>query len=163
MDFQKILSSRVTTLVLVALVAVFGIHVGIGAGAARVVATPGPAMAASDRFEIRVRGVQTHGAMPWNGVDPIVTAAQIIMGLQTIASRQVDVTKAPSIISVGRIDGRSGRCVLAQKILGMLVDVGVALPEKDAGHEQPATVLNSVMEVTRAGGGIGIATIIERV
>ena len=85
--------------------AVFGIHVGIGAGAARVVATPGPAMAASDRFEIRVRGVQTHGAMPWNGVDPIVTAAQIIMGLQTIASRQVDVTKAPSIISVGRIEG----------------------------------------------------------
>ena len=85
--------------------AVFGIHVGIGAGAARVVATPGPAMAASDRFEIRVKGVQTHGAMPWNGVDPIVTAAQIIMGLQTIASRQVDVTKAPSIISVGRIEG----------------------------------------------------------
>jgi amidohydrolase len=85
--------------------AVFGMHVGIGAGASRVVATPGPAMAASDRFEIRVRGVQTHGAMPWNGVDPIVTAAQIIMGLQTIASRQVDVTKAPSIISVGRIEG----------------------------------------------------------
>jgi amidohydrolase len=85
--------------------AVFGIHVGIGAGASRIVATPGPAMAASDRFEIRVKGMQTHGAMPWNGVDPIVTAAQIIMGLQTIASRQVDVTKAPSIISVGRIEG----------------------------------------------------------
>jgi amidohydrolase len=85
--------------------AVFGIHVGIGVGDSRVVATPGPAMAASDRFEIRVKGRQTHGAMPWNGVDPIVTAAQIVLGLQTIASRQVDVTQAPSIISIGRIEG----------------------------------------------------------
>ncbi|MBT8040963.1 MAG: amidohydrolase [Xanthomonadales bacterium] len=85
--------------------AVFGIHVGIGAGESRVVATPGPAMAASDRFEIRVKGRQTHGAMPWNGVDPIVTAAQIVLGLQTIASRQVDVTLAPSIVSIGRIEG----------------------------------------------------------
>ena len=95
--------------------AVFGIHVGIGAEA-RVVATPGPAMAASDRFEIRVKGVQTHGAMPWNGVDPIVTAAQIIMGLQTIASRQVDVTKAPSIISIGRIEGGVRNNVIPEQV-----------------------------------------------
>ena len=95
--------------------AVFGIHVGIGAEA-RIVATPGPAMAASDRFEIRVKGVQTHGAMPWNGVDPIVTAAQIIMGMQTIASRQVNVTKAPSIISVGRIEGGVRNNVIPDKV-----------------------------------------------
>lgn len=85
--------------------AVFGIHVGLNPSDALVLATPGPAMAASDRFEIRVKGVQTHGAMPWNGVDPIVVASQIVLGLQTIASRQVDVTLAPSIISVGRISG----------------------------------------------------------
>lgn len=96
--------------------AVFGIHVGIGAGEELVVATPGPAMAASDRFEIRVKGVQTHGAMPWNGVDPIVTAAQIIMGMQTIASRQVDVTKAPSIISIGRIEGGVRNNVIPEQV-----------------------------------------------
>jgi len=52
-----------------------------------------------------VKGQQSHGARPWDGVDPIVVASQIVLGFQTIASRQVDVTLAPSIISVGRISG----------------------------------------------------------
>ncbi len=85
--------------------AVFGIHVGLNPSDSLLLATPGPAMAAADRFVIRVKGAQTHGAMPWAGVDPIVVASQIVLGLQTIASRQVDVTLAPSIISVGRISG----------------------------------------------------------
>jgi amidohydrolase len=85
--------------------AVFGIHVGIGQPGGRFATRPGPMMASSDRYIIRVHGRQTHGARPWDGVDPIVTAAQIVIGLQTIASRQLDVTAAPSIISVGRIEG----------------------------------------------------------
>lgn len=85
--------------------AVFGIHVGIGVPGGQIAVRPGPLMAASDRFSLTVRGRQTHGAIPWHGVDPIVIAAQIVLGLQTIASRQVDVTQAPSIVSVGRISG----------------------------------------------------------
>ena len=85
--------------------AVFGIHVGIGVPGGEVAVRPGPLMAASDRFQITVKGKQTHGARPWDGVDPIVIAAQIVLGLQTIGSRQVDVTLAPSIVSVGRISG----------------------------------------------------------
>ena len=60
----------------------------------------GRELLAADRFQLTVRGRQTHGAMPWNGVDPIVVAAQVVLGLQTIASRQVDVTLAPSINSM---------------------------------------------------------------
>jgi len=85
--------------------AVFGIHVGLGVRGGYFGVKPGPMMAAADRFQITVKGRQTHGARPWGGVDPITVAAQIVMGLQTIVSRQVDVTKAPSIISVGRISG----------------------------------------------------------
>lgn len=85
--------------------AVFGIHVGINQPANSISVKPGPLMAAADRFLITVKGKQTHGAQPWGGVDPIVVSAQIILGLQTIASRQVNVTLAPSIISVGRIQG----------------------------------------------------------
>jgi amidohydrolase len=85
--------------------AVFGIHVGIGVPGGDVAVRPGPLMAAADRFEIKVNGRQTHGARPWDGVDPVVVAAQIVLGLQTIGSRQVDVTLAPSIVSVGRISG----------------------------------------------------------
>jgi amidohydrolase len=85
--------------------AVFGIHVGIGIPGGEIAVRPGPLMAAADMYQITVRGRQSHGARPWDGVDPIVVASQIVLGLQTIASRQVDVTLAPSIISVGRISG----------------------------------------------------------
>jgi len=85
--------------------AVFGMHVGISIPGGQFALKPGPMMAASDSFKITVKGKQTHGARPWDGVDPVVVAAQIVLGLQTIASRQVDVTLAPSIISVGRITG----------------------------------------------------------
>ena len=62
-------------------------------------------MAASDRFRIVVTGRQTHGARPWGGVDPIVTASQIVLGLQTIVARQVDITRYPAIVSLGAIKG----------------------------------------------------------
>lgn len=85
--------------------AVFGMHVGIGKLGGRFSTRPGPLMASADRFQITINGKQTHGARPWDGVDPVTVSAQIVLALQTIASRQLDVTKAPSIISVGRIEG----------------------------------------------------------
>ncbi len=85
--------------------AVFGIHVGLGTPGGQFATKPGPMMASADAFFIRVKGRQTHGARPWDGVDPITVSAQIILGLQTVASRQVDVTRAPSVVSVGRVSG----------------------------------------------------------
>jgi len=84
--------------------AVFGLHVWpIPAGTIAV--REGGTMASSDSFTIKVQGQQTHGAAPWAGIDPIVVAAQIIMGLQTIPSRQLDSTLTPSIVTVGAING----------------------------------------------------------
>jgi amidohydrolase len=83
--------------------AVFGMHVGISVPGGQFAVKPGPMMAAADSYQITVKGKQTHGARPWDGVDPIVVSAQIVLALQTIASRQVDVTLAPSIISIGRM------------------------------------------------------------
>ena len=96
--------------------AVFGMHIGIGQPGGQFAVRAGPMMAAADRFLITVKGKQTHGARPWDGVDPVVVAAQIVMGLQTIVSRQVDVTKAPSIISVGRITGGIRNNVIPDKV-----------------------------------------------
>ncbi|MGH7554992.1 MAG: M20/M25/M40 family metallo-hydrolase, partial [Longimicrobiales bacterium] len=62
-------------------------------------------MASSDALRIVVRGRQTHGALPWGGIDPITVAAQIILGLQTIPSRQMDIATAPSIVTIGMIRG----------------------------------------------------------
>ena len=59
-------------------------------------------MAASDTFEIIVKGRQTHGSMPWRGVDPVVVGSQIVTALQTIVSRNVDITRAPAVVTVGQ-------------------------------------------------------------
>lgn len=80
--------------------AVFGLHVMPGpAGMVRYYS--GPLMASADNFTLIVRGRQTHGAMPWAGVDPIVVGSQIVLGLQTIVSRQLEITKSPAIVTVG--------------------------------------------------------------
>ena len=84
---------------------VFGIHVWSAGTVGHVSYREGPLMASSDRFEITVKGRQTHGSRPWGGVDPIVAAAQVINNTQTIVSRQVDITKAPAVISFGIVDG----------------------------------------------------------
>jgi amidohydrolase len=85
--------------------AVFGLHVLSNFNAGHIGYRAGPAMAAADRFEITVKGAQTHGSMPWLGVDPFVPAAQIVLGLQTITSRQVNVSDVPAVISVGQLEG----------------------------------------------------------
>jgi amidohydrolase len=84
---------------------IFGLHVFAGVEAGTIAYRPGPAMASSDRIRITVTGRQTHGAFPWRGVDPIVISSQIVLGLQTIVSRQVDVTLEPAIVSIGAIKG----------------------------------------------------------
>jgi amidohydrolase len=80
--------------------AVFGLHVFPGR-AGTVTYRGGPLYASSDNFRIVVRGRQTHGAMPWAGVDPIVVGSQIVLALQTIISRQVDLSSANAIVTVG--------------------------------------------------------------
>ena len=80
--------------------AVFGLHVFPGR-AGSVTYRGGPLYASSDNFRIIVHGRQTHGAMPWAGVDPIVVGSQIVLALQTIISRQVDLSSANAVVTVG--------------------------------------------------------------
>jgi amidohydrolase len=85
--------------------AVFGLHVFSGMPAGQIAWRSGPLMASADSYAVTVTGRQTHGALPWRGVDPVVAAAQVVTGLQTIVSRQLDLTKEPAIVSVGQIHG----------------------------------------------------------
>ncbi|RPA58800.1 amidohydrolase [Shewanella frigidimarina] len=84
---------------------VFGMHVTSSMPTGMIGLRSGPAMASEDSFTIKVTGKQTHGSRPWSGVDPIVASAQIINSVQTIISRQVDITKAPAVVSFGAING----------------------------------------------------------
>jgi amidohydrolase len=85
--------------------AVFGIHINSQTEIGKIKYKSGSFMAAADWFTIKVKGRQTHGAYPWSGVDPVSTASQIIQGLQMIVSRQSELTKAPVVITVGKING----------------------------------------------------------
>jgi amidohydrolase len=85
--------------------AVFGLHVFSTLNAGQLGYRSGPLMAASDRFNIVVKGRQTHGSRPWGGVDPIVAAAEIVTSAQNIVSRRQNLTKQPIVVSFGAING----------------------------------------------------------
>lgn len=84
--------------------AVFGLHV-FPLPAGTITYRSGPLMASADTFLIKIQGRQTHGAVPWGGIDPIVIGSQVVMALQTIVSRSVNITEAPAVVTVGRFTG----------------------------------------------------------
>ena len=96
--------------------AIFGLHAWPGkVGTAQY--RSGPTMAAAERMRITVTGVQTHGAAPWGGVDPIVVSSQIIMALQTIMAREVDITAVPGIVTIGSIHGGVRNNIIPEEVV----------------------------------------------
>ncbi len=96
--------------------AIFGIHIGAALETGQLGYRPGPLLAAADVLHITVKGRQTHGASPWNGVDPIVVASQIVLSLQTIVSRQMNITREPVVITIGGIDGGNRFNIIPDKV-----------------------------------------------
>lgn len=96
--------------------AVLGLHVFYTLHAGQIGLREGPLLAGSDRFKIRVFGAQTHGAQPWRGVDPIVTAAAIVSQAQTIVSRQLDISKLPAVLTFGMFQGGVRYNIIPEKV-----------------------------------------------
>jgi len=84
---------------------IFGMHVWASNRVGEISYRAGPVMAAVDSFTIVVKGRQAHGSRPWQSVDPIVTSAQIVSALQTVVSRNIDITDNPAVLSIGAIKG----------------------------------------------------------
>ena len=95
--------------------AIFGLHV-FALPAGTIQYRPGPMMASADSFLIRVKGRQTHGAVPWGGIDPIVLGSQIVLSLQTIISRTVNITEAPAVVTVGRFTGGNRSNIIPEEV-----------------------------------------------
>ncbi|NNK86872.1 MAG: amidohydrolase [Flavobacteriaceae bacterium] len=83
--------------------AIFGLHIGAGQDINTIAYRPGGIMAASQSFEIHVKGKQSHGSTPWTSIDPITISAKIIDGLQTLVSREMPLTKEAVVLSIGKI------------------------------------------------------------
>jgi amidohydrolase len=95
----------------------FGLHIGSQSDAGTITYRSGGIMAASDWFTIKVKGKQTHGSQPWAGIDPVSVSAQIVNGLQTIVSRQTDLTKNPAVISVSTFHGGVRSNIIPEEVV----------------------------------------------
>lgn len=83
--------------------AIFGLHISSGLHVGKITYRPKGLMAASQRFVIDVKGKQAHGSTPWQSIDPVLISAKIIDGIQTIVSRNLQLTKEAAVISVGSV------------------------------------------------------------
>jgi amidohydrolase len=131
--------------------AIFGLHVTSRQNVGFLGYRGGPTMASSDRFSITVHGRQTHGAAPWLGVDPIVTSAQVVLGLQTVVSRGIDISREPAVVTVGMIKGG-----VRENIIPDSVEMRGTIRTFDEGmrdevHERVTTLAEAVARGSRAG------------
>lgn len=102
--------------------AIFGLHIGSGQPINTLAYRPGGIMAASQSFEINVKGKQSHGSTPWTSIDPIMASVKIIDGLQTLISREMPLTKEGIVLSIGKIKSgvRSNIIPESAQIIGTL-------------------------------------------
>lgn len=136
--------------------AVFGLHVIASLNTGVLGYRTGPMMAGSDTFSITVTGQQTHGSRPWGGVDPIVVASQIINSLQTIVSRQIDITAIPAVVTVGAIKGGVRHNIIPDSV-EMIGTVRTF--DKDVRADIIKRMERTVTNVAAASGAKAILTI----
>ncbi len=136
--------------------AVFGLHVFSTLNAGQIGYRSGPAMAASDRFNIVIKGRQTHGSRPWGGIDPIVAAADVIGTAQTIVSRRQNISKLPVVVSFGAIKGG-----IRYNIIPDQVEMIGTIRTFDEGMRQAvfADLKNVAEHVAAAHGATAIAQV----
>ncbi len=112
--------------------AIFGLHISSGTHVGNINYKPGGAMAAAQRFVIKVKGKQAHGSRPWQSVDPIVASAQIITALQTIVSRETELTKEAAVITVGMINAGIRNNIIPEsaEMIGTIRTLDYAMQKK---------------------------------
>ena len=138
--------------------AIFGIHINAQTEIGTIKYKAGAFMASSDWFTIKVKGKQTHGAYPWLGIDPIATAAQIINGLQMIVSRESDLTKAPVVITVGKINGGIRENIIPEELTlaGTIRTLDPAMQQEV--HEKVRLTATKIAESMGATAEVSIDT-----
>ncbi|WP_020535177.1 amidohydrolase [Lewinella cohaerens] len=136
--------------------AIFGIHINSKTPVGEVRFKPGGALAAVNRLVIRVKGKQTHGSTPWTGVDPVTVSAQIILGLQTIVSRQTELTKEAAVISIGKITGGVRSNIIPEEV-EMIGTIRTLDPEMQREiHERIRRTVTHIAEASGATAEVEI-------
>lgn len=135
---------------------IFGLHINSSLEIGQIKYKPGPFMASSDWFTIRIKGKQAHGSAPWSSIDPIVIGTQIIAGLQTIVSRQENIVKAPVVITVGKFhSGIRNNIIPEEAILEGTIRTLDSNMQKDVQYRIRKTAMN----IAEASGAVAEITI----
>ncbi|MBK7938411.1 MAG: amidohydrolase [Lewinellaceae bacterium] len=136
--------------------ALFGLHINSQTEVGQIKYRAGGIMAASDWFYITVHGKQSHGSQPWSGMDPIVVSAQIIEGLQTIVSRQVDLTDQPAVVTVGKIQSGVRANIIPEtaELVGTIRTLDTAMQRKI--HEKIVRTAEKIAESAGARAEVRI-------
>lgn len=136
----------------------FGLHIESNIEVGTIQYKPGAFMASSDWFKIKVTGKSSHGSQPWLGIDPIFVSAQIIEGLQSIVSRQADLTKAPVVITVGKMQsGVRNNIIPEEAVLEGTIRTLDTKMQADV-HSRMKTVVNSIAAASGATAELSIDT-----
>lgn len=135
---------------------IFGLHINSATPVGEIKYKPGAEMAASDWFTIKVKGKQSHGSQPWAGVDPVVIAAQIIQGLQTIVSRQQNLTRAPVVITVGKIHSGVRSNIIPEELV---MEGTIRTLDEDMHKDVHERIRHTANHIAAAGGAIAEVTI----
>ena len=135
---------------------IFGLHINAQTEVGKIKYRPKGTMAASDLYTIKINGKQTHGAYPWLGIDPITTAAQIIMGIQTIVSRNLNITKSAAVISVGQINAGVRSNVIPEELTMTGTIRSLDSKVQDMMHSRLKKVVSSIAESAGATAEIKI-------
>lgn len=128
---------------------VFGLHMDAQTETGKITYHPGGTMASVGDMKITVIGKSSHGASPWTSVDPIVVSAQIINGLQTIVSRNVNLTENPAVVTIGAIHGGNRSNIIPEKV-EML---GTVRTLSDADEKMVFAKVKQIAEKTAEAAG----------
>ena len=132
--------------------AVFGLHV-FPYRTGEVVYRTGALMAAGGTLKIVVHGTQTHGAMPWKGVDPVVVSSQIVLGLQTVVSRQLDLTVSPAIVTVATIHGGVRNNIIPDSVV---MTGTIRTFDETQRRELPGMIKRTVESIAASAGATAV-------
>ena len=135
---------------------IFGLHMSAQSPVGTLSYRSGGSQASSDRFTIVIKGKQTHGGMPWNGIDPIVIGSQIVMGLQTVVSRMTPLTESPAVITVGMFQAGLRENIVPEeaKLIGTIRVLDPKVQKQV--HENMRRMVTNIAEASGATADINI-------
>jgi len=130
--------------------AIFGLHIQSLLPSGQLAYRSGGLMASVDGVDIKVKGQGAHGATPWDSVDPIVISSQIINGLQTIVSRQTELTKGGAVITIGSMHAGIRRNIIPEEAM---LEGTIRAFDDNMQKKIHADIIRTATKIAESAGG----------